>query len=179
MTIQISIAASSDRKPKEKAINKMKSFVDNVLEIEEDVIFLTGGGGGLMTLIAEEVNKKDRGDLVGVLPISMENISEDSPRWNPYNDVDIKTGMNFVARSPVLVNSGDVLVSLGGGVGTMIEVLMAYNLGVPAILITGTGYPTDKLPEIIDDGFIDHKEIVEIFSTSDPGEAASLVVDRS
>ena len=178
MTPQITIAASSDKIPKEKSIKKTQKFINEITSINDNITFLTGGGGGLMTLIAEEVDKKNSGKVIGINPIEMEEISEKSARWNPHNDVDIYSGMNFVARSPMLVNSGEVLVALGGGVGTMIEILMAYNLGIPPVVITETGYPTDKIVNIAEDGYIDHKKIVKVEFTPDPFEAVKKVMNK-
>ena len=179
MSIQISIAASSDENPKNEAIKKMKTFLDEIINLDNDVNFLTGGGGGLMTLLAEEVNKKDSGQVVGIKPISMENISEKNIRWNPYNDININSGMNFVSRSSILVNSGNVLVALGGGVGTMIEIFMAYNLSIPAIVITKTGYPTDGIKRITENQYLDHKKLAKIYFTPEPKEAAKLALKKS
>ncbi|AFK21919.1 putative oxidoreductase [Pyrococcus sp. ST04] len=120
-----------------------------------------------MEVVSEEFTKRG-GTVVGILPYSDEG--------NKYNTIRIKTGLNPVERSGVLIESADVLVVLGGGVGTMIEALMAYNLGVPVVVITDTGYPSDRLEELAKDGYFDHKRIVKIIFTNDPKEAAMIAV---
>ncbi|MGC8661625.1 MAG: LOG family protein, partial [Nitrososphaeria archaeon] len=67
----------------------------------------------------------------------------------------IKTGMEYRARSVPLVRSADALVALGGGAGTIIEVIMAYSMGKPVYILHNSGMSSDKLrlafPEYIDD----------------------------
>ncbi len=54
-----------------------------------------------------------------------------------------------------MVRSSDVLVALGGGAGTIIEVLLAYAMGKPAYVLVGTNLSSDALPkafpEYVDD----------------------------
>ncbi|CAB49158.1 TIGR00725 family protein [Pyrococcus abyssi] len=163
--IQIAIAGSSDEKPFEKAVEKAKKFAR---ALPTNVILLTGGRGGIMRIVSEEFRKRG-GIVVGILPYSDEG--------NEFNTIRVKTGMNPVERSGALVESADVLVVLGGGVGTMIEALMAYNLGVPVIVLTDTGYPSDKLEMLAQDGYFDHKKILRVIFTEDPDEAARLAVE--
>ena len=163
--IQVAIAGSSDPKPLGTAIRKAKEFAR---ALPLNVILLTGGRGGIMEIVTEEFTKRG-GIAVGILPYS--------DQGNKFNTIRIKTGLNPVERSGILIESADVLVALGGGVGTMIEALMAYNLGVPVIVVTGTGYASDKLEELARDGYFDHKKIVKIIFTDDPREAAKLAVE--
>ncbi|BAA29327.1 TIGR00725 family protein [Pyrococcus horikoshii] len=162
--IQIAIAGSSDEKPLEVAVRKTKEFIK---ALPSDVILMTGGRGGIMEVASEEFRKKG-GIVVGILPYS--------DNGNRFNTVRVKTGLNPVERSGVLIESADVLVVLGGGVGTMIEALMAYNLGIPVIVITGTGYASDRLMELAKEGYFDHKRIVKVIFTDDPKEAAKLAL---
>ncbi|AEC51687.1 hypothetical protein PNA2_0771 [Pyrococcus sp. NA2] len=163
--IHVAIAGSSDERPLEKAIEKARRFAR---ALPTDVILLTGGRGGIMKVVSEEFRKRG-GIVVGILPYS--------DQGNEFNVVRVKTGMNPVERSGILIESADVLVVLGGGVGTMIEALMAYNLGVPVIVVTGTGYPSDRLEELAKDGYFDHKRITRVIFTEDPEEAAELALE--
>ncbi|RLE67705.1 MAG: hypothetical protein DRJ43_06920, partial [Thermoprotei archaeon] len=65
------------------------------------------------------------------------------------------------------------LVCLGGEAGTLIEVLVAYLNAKPVIVITDTGYLTDKLQLLVDkEGYIDSRKITKIVFEKDPEKAA-------
>lgn len=169
--IQIGIAASSDPHPLEEAVRKTRLFVKTLSKFK-NVSLITGGGGGLMSVASEEAFKHGI-PVIGVVPVEVENISEEHYRWNPYNTFVIRSGMTFPARSIPIVRSSDAFVVLGGGIGTMIEALLAYEHGVPVIVIDGTGYPSDNLRLLAKDGYFDHRRIVKVEFTSDPVEAAT------
>ncbi|MBO8175304.1 MAG: TIGR00725 family protein [Thermococcus sp.] len=165
--IQIAIAGSSDEKPLEKTVRKAKEFARELGKYKDEVVLLTGGRGGIMRIVSEEF-RKIGGIVVGILPERQEG--------NEFNTIRIKTGIDPVERSGILVNSADVLVVLGGGVGTMIEALMAYNLGIPLVIITDTGYASDKLELLAKDGYFDHKKIVKVHFVNNPKEAVKLAL---
>lgn len=48
-------------------------------------------------------------------------------------------------REFVLVNSCDGIIVISGGSGTMNEMLIAYQLNIPIVVITGTGGWADKM----------------------------------
>ena len=66
------------------------------------------------------------------------------------------------------------MVILGGGAGTIIEAFLAYIYARPLIILTGTGYPSDRLREFCEDDYLDHRRIVKAWFTEDPVEAAEL-----
>ncbi|AEH25224.1 TIGR00725 family protein [Pyrococcus yayanosii] len=162
--IQVAIAGSSDEKLLPEAERKARAFAR---ALPTDVVLLTGGRGGIMKVVSEEFSKRG-GTVVGILPFR--------DKGNEFNAIRVRTGMDPVERSAVLVNSADVLVVLGGGVGTMIEALMAYNLGVPVVVLTGTGYRSDLLARLASDGYFDHKRNVRVYVTDDPEEAVELAL---
>ena len=165
--VQIAIAGSGDSELIPEAEEKARAFAR---ALPPDVLLLTGGKGGIMEAVSEEFRKRG-GTVVGVLPGDEEG--------NPYSSVRIKTGFNPVGRSVVLVSSADVLVVLGGGSGTMVEALMAYNLGIPVVVITGTGYRSDGLKALAKDGFFDHKKRVRVIFTEDPEKAVELALSAA
>ncbi len=169
--VHIGVACSSDVKPRPEALSKAVVFARKLAEFKDEVALLTGGGGGLMTVISKEFSEMG-GAVVGVLPLEAEDVPPQHPRWNPYNTIALKTGMTYQARSIPLVRSSDSFVVLGGGIGTMIEALLAYAAAKPLVVLTGTGYPSDNLKNIAENGYFDHKKIVKVFFTEDPIEAA-------
>jgi len=169
--VHIGVACSSDVNPLKKAVDKARIFARKLALHKDEIILLTGGGGGLMTIVSKEF-AENGGIVVGVHPIEAEDVPPAHPRWHPYNIVNIKTGMTYQMRSIPLVRSSDSFVVLGGGIGTMIEAFLAYAAGKPLIVLTGTGYPSDNLEKLAENGYFDHKKIVKVVFTSDPEEAA-------
>ncbi|NJE08439.1 TIGR00725 family protein [Thermococcus sp. M39] len=165
--IQIAIAGSSDEKPLEKAERKAREFARELGKYKDEVILLTGGRSGIMKIVSEEFRKAG-GIVVGILPERQEG--------NEFNTIRIKTGMDFAERSAVMINSADVLVVLGGGIGTMVEALMAYDYGKPLIILTDTGYASDRLELLAKDGYFDHKKIVKVYFVENPKEAVKLAL---
>ncbi|EEB74707.1 TIGR00725 family protein [Thermococcus sp. AM4] len=163
--VQIAVAGSGDSELIPEAERKARAFAR---ALPLDVILLTGGKGGIMAVVSEEFRKRG-GTVVGILPGDEEG--------NPYSSVRIKTGFNPVGRSVVLVTSADVLVVLGGGSGTMVEALMAYNLGIPVVVLIGTGYRSDELRALAKDGFFDHRKRAKVAFTGSPEEAVRLAMD--
>jgi len=170
--LQIGIAGSSSPNPKPIAKEKARRFARKLAEYKEEVVLLTGGGGGLMTIVSEEFSRHG-GIVVGIVPLEMESIVKGHPRWNPFNTIEILSGMSFQARSVPLVKSSDVFVCLGGEAGSAIEVLIAYLNAKPTIVITDTGYLTDKLKLLTDkEGYLDSRKIVKLVFEENPEEAA-------
>ncbi len=170
--IQIGVAASSNTKPLHKALEKAVRFARKLAEYRDEVILLTGGGGGLMTVVSKEFSERG-GMVIGFIPLEIEKITVKHPRWNPYNTIEVFASSSFQARSIPMVRSSDVFVCLGGEAGTLIEVLVAYLNAKPTIVITDTGYLTDKLKLLVDDeGYLDTRRIIRIIFEENPEKAA-------
>lgn len=166
--IQIAIAGSSDNEPLPKAVKKTKEFIEELAKHKDKVVLLTGGRGGIMEIASREFVKFG-GVVVGILP--------ERQKGNEFNTIRIKTGMDFAERSAIMINSADVLVVLGGGIGTMVEALMAYDYSKPLVVVTDTGYPSDRLELLAQDGYFDHKKLVKVHFTKDAKEAARLALE--
>ncbi len=92
---------------------------------ENGWVLITGGRGGVMDS-ASRGAKECGGLVVAILPSSSFYES------TPYADVVIPTGIGF-ARNYVNVLSGDVVVAVGGGSGTLSEIAYAWQFGKPII----------------------------------------------
>jgi len=164
--MQIGIAAHSGTVPKELE-RKAEIFVEKLAECKKDIKLLLGGYWGLMKTI---VDKAIELHIPVILFIPIER--EDVPL--PNEVVKVYTGCEFRCRSVILVRSSDVLVSLGGGVGTEIELLMAYAMGKPIYSLVNTGLSTDLLrisfPEYFDD-----RKVVKIKYFEDPIEMSKAI----
>jgi uncharacterized protein (TIGR00725 family) len=92
---------------------------------ERGGILICGGLTGVMEAACRGA-KEANGVTVGILP------STDKNDANPYVDIPIVTGMS-VARNIILVRSSDVVIAIAGKFGTLSEIALALNVGVPVI----------------------------------------------
>jgi len=168
--VQIGIFTTYDQVP--DAVAEKARALGRALA-ERKCAVLTGGSGGLMNVISEAVVKAG-GLTVGIMAREAEGLGTDSEWHNPYNTVRILTGQTFTMRSAMLVRSSDAAIALAGGVGTLTEVSIAYNLGKPIIALKGTGMKAERLSSLFPDGYIDHRKLSRIRFVSDPVEAAEL-----
>src|SRR5512136_3052181 len=142
---------------------------------ERNCIVITGGNGGLMTVVSEAVTKGG-GITVGIIAHELEDASKDHRLYNPYNTIRIKTGQTYTARSPTVVRSSDAIIMVAGGVGTLTELAIAYNLRKPIVVLTGTGLMADRIASIFPDGYLDHRKLTRLFFTNDPAEAVDAAI---
>jgi uncharacterized protein (TIGR00725 family) len=82
-------------------------------------VLCCGGKGGVMEAACKGA-KETGGTTVGILP--------DTGRGNPYLDIVIRTDMGY-GRNVILVHSGDAVVAIGGGYGTLSEIAIALKTG--------------------------------------------------
>lgn len=88
-------------------------------------------------------------------------------------DAVIATGMERGGgRELVLVTSCDGIITLNGGSGTLNEIAVAYQAGIPIMGIKGSGGWTDKLAG----QFCDDRKRVKVESTSTPKEAVDKII---
>lgn len=142
---------------------------------ERGCIVVTGGNGGLMTVISEAVTGAG-GTTVGILAHELEDIGPDHGWFNPHNTISIKTGQTFTARSSIIVRSSDAVILVAGGIGSLTEVAIAYNLKKPIVVLSGSGMMADKLKELFPDGYLDHRRLIRLNFVEDPVEASDLAV---
>ena len=88
-----------------------------------------GGLAGVMEGAARGA-KEAGGTTIGILP------GHDRRLGNPYLDHVITTGMGQ-ARNLAVVSSGDVVIAIGGGYGTLSEIGLAAKLGRPVVILGG------------------------------------------
>jgi len=92
---------------------------------KEGAIILTGGLGGVMEAASQ--GAREAGALtVGVLP------GPKAEEANPYVLIPIVTDMGH-ARNVILVRTAELLVSIGGGFGTLSEIALALKMWKPVI----------------------------------------------
>lgn len=92
---------------------------------ERGAALVTGGLGGIMEAACRGA-KSANGLTIGILPGSC---SRDA---NPYVDVPIVTAMS-VARNAIVVRSSRALIGIEGSYGTLSEIALALNIGIPVV----------------------------------------------
>jgi uncharacterized protein (TIGR00725 family) len=95
-----------------------------------------GGLGGVMEAACRGAHDAG-GQSVGIVP------SDDPSQANRHCDVVVATGLGK-SRNFLVAYSGDAMVVVGGGAGTLIEVAAAYQASKPVVAVRGTGGVADE-----------------------------------
>ncbi|MCS7307866.1 MAG: TIGR00725 family protein [Aquificaceae bacterium] len=95
-------------------------------------IVVCGGRSGVMEAVCKGA-VEEGGLTVGILP------SYTGEEANPFVRIKIRTGMGW-NRNPLVVATGDAVVAIGGGWGTLSEIAYSFILGKPII-----GYKTHNV----------------------------------
>ena len=91
------------------------------------------------------------GFVIGIIP------QDDKAMSNAYCDAVIATGIGF-ARDFVTAYSADAIIVIGGGAGTLIELLAAYQNKTPIVAVKGTGGIADRFA----DSYLDDRQIERV-----------------
>ncbi len=121
-----------------------------------DAVLVCGGLAGIMEAAARGA-KEGGGVTIGILP------GHERAPANPYLDYSITTGLGH-ARNLAVVSSGDAVIAIGGGYGTLSEIGLAAKLGRPVVLLGGWRLQRDQGTE-------------GIWYASSPEEAVGLAIE--
>ncbi len=75
-------------------------------------------------------------------------------------------------REFVLVNSCDGLIAISGGSGTMNEMLVAYQLNIPIVVVEGSGGWADKMAN----QYFDSRKRMKAIGVNTPMEAVARII---
>lgn len=109
--------------------------------MDQGYFMVCGGMQGLMEAVckgARNSNQYKPGCTIGIIP------SLDKSQANPYCDIVIPTGIG-IARNQLVVNTGDAVVAVGGGAGTLSEIAFSWQFKKPIICYVGFGGWSEKL----------------------------------
>jgi uncharacterized protein (TIGR00725 family) len=127
-------------------------------------IVVCGGLGGVMEAASRGAHEAG-GLSIGIIP------SADSSQANEYCDVVIATGLGK-SRNFLVAYSGDAMIIVGGGAGTLIEAAIAYQVEKPIVAIRGSGGVADTLAG----KYLDDRHTVAILGALDPEDAVKKVM---
>src|ERR687885_2400660 len=99
------------------------------LVAERGATVVCGGLSGVMEAAARGAAEAG-GTAIGILP------DEDRRRQNEYLTYSVATGAGQ-ARNLAVVCSGDVVIAVGGGYGTLSEIGLARKVGRPVVVLEG------------------------------------------
>ena len=94
---------------------------------ERGCVLVCGGLGGAMAAACRG-DKAAGGVTIGVLP------GTEAEAANPWVDHPICTGLGQ-ARNAVVAATGDALIAIGGGFGTLSEIALGLRFGRPVVLL--------------------------------------------
>lgn len=135
-------------------------------------VLVNGGMGGVMEHSAKGARLAG-GLTIGFLPGSDEKAA------NPYMDLVFATGMGTL-RNVLTARCCDSVVMIGGGVGTLNELTIAYDSSVPVVVLEGTTGWSDRLRSTLyDEHFLDERHVVAVTYASSPEDAVTQAVTRS
>ena len=125
-------------------------------------VLITGGRGGVMEATCKGAKEKN-GLTVGILP-------GDESDANPYVDITIVTGMGD-GRNVINVRSGDAVIAVHGGAGTLSEIGLALKAGKRVIALKPSGGVAERMAGTVIDGR-------KIMSAGSVEEAVELVLKQ-
>ena len=161
----VAIAAYSGVPPQE-LVEKANAFIEELAKCNPKPILALGGYWGLMKNIVDKALSL-RFTVLIFPPIERED-------WEyPEKTIVIKSGVSFRLRSVMLVRTGDVLVAMGGGAGTMQEIVTAYTEGRDVYMLYPTSLPSDRITSMTP--HLDNRATATIKVYKDPREMAKEV----
>jgi len=164
----VAIAAVSEE-PSSTLIKNTEEFLEKIAPFKKTIRIILGGYWGLMRVIADKAAEKGF-IVIFTLP---ENPPVMPPRRKEF--IPIITDLGFQSRSTVMCRTCDVLVAMGGRIGSILEVLLAYDYGKPSVVVR-SGYDTDKLEKCFP-GYVDKRRKAPIYYVGSGFEAAEKVLE--
>jgi uncharacterized protein (TIGR00725 family) len=164
----ITIIGKSAKDPNDPVPEKALRMAEQVgrLIAEREGIVVTGGLSGVME--ATSRGAKNAGGLViGILP------GFDKGDANDFVDIAITTGMGWM-RNTLTVRAADAVIMISGGIGTLNELTVAYELK-PTVILEGTGGWSSRMREVAYDGkHLEEAKIAELHFAQTPEQAVEL-----
>jgi len=164
----ITIIGKSARDPNDPVPEKALRMAEEVgsLIAERKGIVVTGGLSGVMEAVSRGA-KSAGGLVIGILP------GFDKGDANEFVDIAITTGMGWM-RNTLTVRAADAVIMISGGIGTLNELTVAYELK-PTVILEGSGGWSDRIRETAYQGkHLDESGSATLYFATTPSEAVEL-----
>jgi len=164
----ITVIGKSAKDPSDPVPPKALQFAEEVgrLVAGRGGVLVSGGLSGVMEA-ASRGAKDANGLVVGVLP------GFDKRDANEFVDIAITTGMGWM-RNTLTVRAADAVIMISGGIGTLNELTVAYELK-PTVILEGTGGWSSRMREVAYQGkHLDEAKIAELHYAQTPAEAVEM-----
>jgi uncharacterized protein (TIGR00725 family) len=129
---------------------------------------MTGATTGLPELAARAYVKAGGKVSLGISPAGtkVEHVLKYHLPTDAY-DVILYTGLHYVGRDALLINSADAVVSVGGRWGTLHEFAIALETQTPVGLLQGAGGASTEIEKLLEALPIAHRRLVIIETDPD------------
>lgn len=176
MKIKIGVMGSAQGPTIEQEANILKAEKVGKAIAENNCILVNGACPGLPDDAARGA-KKAGGFVLGISPAFSfrEHVEKYLSPTENY-DLLLFTGMGLMERDIVNIRSSDAIITVGGGVGTLNEFIVAYDEGKFIGILTGSGGISDKIPEIL--GYAHRKVTDRITFDSEPERLIEKLVEK-
>jgi uncharacterized protein (TIGR00725 family) len=129
-------------------------------------VLVCGGLGGVMEAACKGAKELD-GNTVGIIP---QNTFEFA---NQYCDVVVCSGIGY-ARDFIVAASSDGIIAIGGGIGTLIEMSVAYMIKKKVVVVSASGGVSD----VYAGKYLDERNRVLIHSAPSAKSAVLFVLNQ-
>lgn len=147
---KIGVMGSSSKETDETEVSRLSSIAERLGQViaERGCVLVTGATTGLPDLVSRAA--RSHGALtIGVSPaFSREEHISNYALPDDGTDVIVYTGFGLKGRNVINVRTSDVVIILGGGIGTLNEFTIAYDEGKIIGVLEGTGGVADRINEI-------------------------------
>ena len=164
----ITIIGKSAKDPRDPVPPKALRAAEDVgrLIAERKGIVVTGGLSGVMEA-ASRGARSAGGLVIGILP------GFDKRDANEFVDIAITTGMGWM-RNTLTVRAADAVIMISGGIGTLNELTVAYEIK-PTVILEGTGGWSSRIREVAYEGkHLEEAKIAELHYAQTPQEAVDM-----
>lgn len=155
-------------------ISEKKAFRLGELIAEKGHYLVNGATNGLPHIAAQGAHSKG-GKTFGISPAK--NATDHIEHWHlpiePYTFITY-TGMGFDFRDHLNIFNSEIVIFVGGGIGTLNEFTLAYHENKIIGILEETGGVSRKLPEVLD--ALAYKTSAKLFFSSEPEELLKLTI---
>ena len=147
--LKIGVMGSASGKQIEDPVARKKARALGMEIARRGHIFINGACPGLPNDAL--LGAKHAGGLtLGISPAFSESEHVDEYQSPNDHDIIIFTGLGFMERDIINIRSSDAIIIIGGGIGTLNELTIAYEEGRPCGIITNSGGISNSVPFIIE-----------------------------